>query len=211
MAKTELSEFFFHGQWGRNGESISGPGSTVAYTEGFRYFLMGLLRHLDVKTFIDAPCGDFNWMQHVDLTGIQYLGFDIAEDIITENQEKFGSDTVSFAQADICEDSFPAADLMMVRDVLFHLPEKYIFQFFENFLMQDIPYLLTTSHHRRRNTDIPTPGGFRHLNLRKLPYRLPAPMAILPDYPRTPKGIKHSRDMLLYSKESLQTWFDAHD
>jgi len=210
VSETELSEFFFHGQWGRNGESISGPGSTLAYTEGFRHFLKGLYCHLNVKTFIDAPCGDFNWMKEMDLTGIRYYGFDIVPEIIEKNQEKYQTETVTFEQADICEDAFPKADLFMARDVLFHLPEKHIFRFFDNFLKQDIQFLLTTSHHGRRNSDIPQPGGFRNLNLRRSPYHLPVPLAVLPDYPRTNKGLKHPRDLLLFSKDALAAWRSKH-
>ena len=210
MTERNMTDYFYYGQWGRNGESVSGPGSTVEYTGAFRFFLAGILRHLNVRTFIDAPCGDFNWMQHVDLCGIRYYGFDIVQEIVDRNQAQHGGETISFSQADICTDTFPAADLMMSRDVLFHLPEADIFRFFENFLKQDIPFLLTTSHHNRHNQDIPEPGGFRHLNLRKPPYNLPVPLGVFPDYPRSAKGLKHSRDLLLFPKASLERWWVKH-
>ena len=210
MSQTALSSYFYHGQWGRNGESISGPGSTLAFTASLRLMLAGLLKHLQVKTFVDAPCGDFNWMQHMDLSGINYIGLDIVPEIIAENQRRFAAKGIAFAQADICVDPLPAADLFMARDVLIHLPHASIFQFFDNFLRHDIAFLLTTSHHHAENLDVARPGGFRPLNLLEAPFCCPKPLAVLPDYPRTPRGLKHPRDLLLFSRQSLVEWRAAH-
>jgi hypothetical protein len=46
-------------------ESRSGRGSTFNYTKPLRRSLAKCLKNLNVKVFLDAPCGDFNWMQHV--------------------------------------------------------------------------------------------------------------------------------------------------
>ena len=64
--------------WG-NRESVSGDGSTLAYTHNLRHELAKFLRSFRVVSMFDAPCGDFNWMQAVDFpTGFAYLGGDIA-------------------------------------------------------------------------------------------------------------------------------------
>ena len=47
-----------------------------------------MLKGLKVRRLLDAPCGDHNWMRHVDLDGIQYLGMDLVEDIVKHNQDK---------------------------------------------------------------------------------------------------------------------------
>lgn len=206
-SEQNLADYFSHGQWSKNGESISGGGSTLAYTHAFRVFLDGLLKHLGVQVFIDAPCGDFNWMQHVDLSGIRYHGFDIVPEIVAENVTKYQSDDITFKVADITTDAFPAADLMMARDVLFHLPEAHIFRFFENFAKQDIGYLLTSTHFARRNRDLAHPGGFRLINLHRPPYRLPAPVASLPDwnmFERRPV----QRNMQLFSRDQILAWLE---
>ena len=33
-----------------------------------------LIRELGITSVVDAPCGDFNWMQDVDLAGASYWG-----------------------------------------------------------------------------------------------------------------------------------------
>lgn len=207
MTDRPLSEFFSYGQWGKNGESISGGGSTLAYTHAFRTLLEGLMKHLSVKVLVDAPCGDFNWMQHVDLSGVTYYGFDIVPEIIEENKANYATDKVTFDVADITTDSFPKADLMMVRDVLFHLPEANIFRFFENFVQGETEYLLTSTHFNRRNTDLARPGGFRLLNLHRPPYRLPQPLASLPDWHMTERR-PVQRNMQLFSKPQIERWLE---
>src|SRR6516162_3964507 len=42
-------------------------GSALTYTERLRPLLERYLKTLNVKVFLDAPCGDFNWMKYVTL------------------------------------------------------------------------------------------------------------------------------------------------
>ena len=59
-------------------ESRSGRGSTLDYTRPLRKALAKYLNSLNVIVLLDAPCGDFNWMQHVELPEkILYIGGDI--------------------------------------------------------------------------------------------------------------------------------------
>src|SRR6185295_16640264 len=63
-------------------ESVSGRGSTIARTEVIRTSLPALLESVGAKTLLDAPCGDFNWMRNVDLSGIEYTGVDVVVELI---------------------------------------------------------------------------------------------------------------------------------
>lgn len=47
--------------------SRSGSGSTERNTVAVRAALPVWLSDLAVKTLLDLPCGDFNWLQHVEL------------------------------------------------------------------------------------------------------------------------------------------------
>jgi SAM-dependent methyltransferase len=78
-----------------------------------------LLRQLGVTSMLDLPCGDFNWMQHVDLSGMQYVGADIVPEVVSRNQARFGNKDRRFIQADIVQG--PAGtDLVFCRDCLIH-------------------------------------------------------------------------------------------
>ena len=50
--------------WG-NGESLSGPGSTLEQTENLRQKMPAMFDEMGIKSVFDAPCGDMHWMQHV--------------------------------------------------------------------------------------------------------------------------------------------------
>src|SRR3990167_7338614 len=71
--------------WGST-ESASGRGSELGATEALRTWLPELFQKLGVTSVLDAPCGDWNWMQHVDLAGIDYTGADIVASVIEHHQ-----------------------------------------------------------------------------------------------------------------------------
>src|SRR3954453_15345012 len=58
-------------------ETRSGVGSTLDSTRAIRAKLPAALHTLGTRGLLDGPCGDFTWMERVDLDGIQYIGGDI--------------------------------------------------------------------------------------------------------------------------------------
>ena len=131
----------------RSKESRSGRGSELEHTENLRKELPELVKKYQVSTLLDAPCGDFRWMQHVlPEMRVNYIGGEIVYDLVERNSREFGTGNVSFRHIDITKDQLPAADLMIVRDCLFHLPVKEIYHFLTNFFDSTIDLLLTTSH-----------------------------------------------------------------
>jgi hypothetical protein len=52
-----FDHFYRTNAWG-TAESVSGPGSTLAYTTHLRTALPRLVHDLGVHTLLDAPCGD---------------------------------------------------------------------------------------------------------------------------------------------------------
>jgi hypothetical protein len=83
---------------------------------------------------------------------------------------------------DITMTALPGVDMMMCRDCLFHLRYVDILRFFENFVQQRIPYLLTTTHLLTHNRDIDRPGKWRQLNLRRPPFYFPEPLETIDDW-----------------------------
>ena len=54
-------------------ESISGPGASLRHTEAIRRELPLLIERLGIRTLLDAPCGDFNWMKETKLRLDRYI------------------------------------------------------------------------------------------------------------------------------------------
>jgi SAM-dependent methyltransferase len=203
----DLARYFRKGQWpAGDGETMSGTGSTIEYTQRLRAALPGLISELAVKRFLDAPCGDFNWMKEVDLSGVEYVGLDIVRDIVDENELKYGRDGVRFVHGDITVDRLPDADLMMCRDCLFHLPYKSIFKFFANFVSSSIPWLLVTSHHRcDGNVDISRVGKFRPINLSIDPFFFSEPTYWVQEHGKRGLGLWSSDDVKLVLMRHLES------
>ncbi|MDZ4808650.1 MAG: class I SAM-dependent methyltransferase [Bacteroidota bacterium] len=164
--------------WG-SAESISGPGSTLAYTALLRQQLPELLHSLQIKTLLDAPCGDCNWINKVDLSGINYTGADIVPEIIEVNQLNYPDK--NFINANIITDNLPAADLVLCRDCFIHLRKKEITEVIQNFKRCGIKYMLASTYPVERNTEILT-GHFRPVNLELAPFNLPEPIKKVKDY-----------------------------
>jgi hypothetical protein len=180
--ETAFQQIFDENRW-LSCESRSGVGSTLAYTKPMRKSLAKYLKTLNVRVFLDAPCGDFNWMRHVSLPqGTSYVGGDIVDPLINELQRLHGGPKHSFCRIDIVQGPLPKADLWLCRDVLFHLPNEDIATVLKNFVNSDISYLLTTTYtFPKRNEDV-RPGGFRFINLQSSPFLLPRPLLQIADF-----------------------------
>lgn len=103
-------------------ETPNGGGSNLNQAKDILEHLPKIFKKFKIKSMIDAPCGDWNWMQTLDLKGIQYYGYDVMPEYIEDNIERFASDTVSFKEMDIVEEKIsPAVDLILCRDFLMHI------------------------------------------------------------------------------------------
>ncbi|MFA9200299.1 MAG: class I SAM-dependent methyltransferase [Cypionkella sp.] len=159
---------------GRADVPLSGTGSSLAATEDLRKALPGVVRELGVETLVDVGCGDFTWMSQIDL-GCRYVGVDIVPSVIEHNRQAHGSQTRQFMVHDIVAEPAPAGDLILCREVLFHLSFADGLAALRNMASSGARYLLlTTDRVTDFNADIET-GDFRLLNLEKRPYRLPEP------------------------------------
>ena len=168
--------------WGSS-ESRSGPGSTVEYTKALRKSLEKLTLDLRIGVLLDAPCGDFNWMQHVRLPdNCRYIGGEIVAPLVAELERVHAGPSRHFRLLDIVNDELPEADLWLCRDVLFHLPTADIIKTLKNFTKSNITHLLTTTFDFQKFNDDVKPGGFRCINLRKPPFSLPKPILKISDF-----------------------------
>ena len=165
--------------WG-SAESRSGGGSTLLFTDKLRRELPKFLRAHEIHSMTDLPCGDFNWMRRVELTGICYTGLDVVPELIASNKKQFGGGERGFALCDILHGSPPRSDLIFCRDLLIHFSYADIHLALRNMVASGSTWLLTTTYRQGRNRLQPT-GGFFRINLEESPFRFPAPVAFLAD------------------------------
>ena len=125
-------QIFKDNHWG-SGESVSGPGSEVAATRRISQSLPKLLTTYRIRSMLDIPCGDFHWMELVELGDCTYIGADIVPELIAVNSRKYASATRRFETLDATKDALPHCDLVFCRDCFIHLPFELILKAVANF------------------------------------------------------------------------------
>jgi len=164
--------------WG-NAESRSGDGSDASGTAHIRAVLAQLLKELKIRSMLDLPAGDFNWMRLMDLEGIDYIGGDVVKQIVDQNQARHGKSNIRFSHLNACKDPLPQVDLILCRDMLVHLSFVECMSALLNFHNSGSAYLLTTTFTARDpNKNIKT-GQWRPLNLQRPPFMFPRPLRYL--------------------------------
>jgi len=164
--------------WG-NAESVSGPGSTRDRTAAFVDDLVAALRQLQVRTLLDAACGDFNWAAPLADAVDQYIGADVVPDLVAANQARHASPRRTFVQLDLTRDPLPAADAVLCRDCLVHFSLADVQRAVANFKRSGSRYLLTTTFlDTQVNAEIET-GSWRDINLERPPFSFPPPLALV--------------------------------
>jgi len=180
MSKDIFTDVYKNNVWSGK-ESVSGPGSDYEQTKFLIPEIDTMLKYLNIKSMLDVPCGDFNWMKNVDLSKISYHGGDIVEPLIKSNIKKYESKNVKFSVIDLVNDDLPTADLIMVRDCLVHLPTRDVFKALKNIKNSKSKYFLTTNflwNHQEVNKEIKV-GEWRRINLQKTPYNFEYPYRII--------------------------------
>src|SRR5262249_14931550 len=138
----------------------SGWGSSLSATSSIREILPKLLDDLHAQTLLDVGCGDFFWMQHVNLSQY-YIGIDIVDAVVEANRNNFDNPRRKFLSLDAIADELPDANVVLCREIFFHLSFSDIRKLLRNILSKDRSYLIGTSDRQTGfNSDIPT-GDFR--------------------------------------------------
>jgi SAM-dependent methyltransferase len=161
-------------------ESVSGGGSTLAATSILRERLPGILDAYNIRSIVDVPCGDFNWMKEVHLDDRSYVGLDIVAELIQADIARYQSDKIKFVCSDMLKDPIPMSDLVICRDCLVHYSYDFIFLALKNIKASKSTYLFTTTFTGiAENKEIDTIGLFRPINLQLPPFNLPPPLLIV--------------------------------
>jgi hypothetical protein len=182
LARRDPTEIFTSyarlNKWGDK-DSLSGKGSNLETTAQLRAILPALLKELGANSLLDVPCGDFFWMQHVDLTGIDYLGGDIVPDLVKASAQAHTRPGIAFQVVDLISGPVPMADVILVRDCLVHLSNAHVQRALANIARSGGNWLLTTTFpDTATNADIAT-GEWRPIDLTRPPFNLPPPLRLV--------------------------------
>ncbi|MFA5907731.1 MAG: class I SAM-dependent methyltransferase [Vicinamibacterales bacterium] len=198
-----FSRIFHTNSW-RDAESVSGGGSSLGATRRVRDALPALLQQYGVRSILDAPCGDVNWMAELLPSLDHYTGVDIVAPLIARNAERFAAPRVTFLHRDIAVDALPSADLIICRDCLVHLPNHVAADVLRNFARTSSTYLLSTTFpDSGRNHDVIT-GAWRPVDLRQPPFGLPAPLETIAEKAPGPDGLFADKALALWRFDTIR-------
>jgi hypothetical protein len=183
-------------------ESLSGPGSSLQETHELRERMPHLLEDLKVRTLLDAPCGDFNWLGRINFFDLEYIGIDIDSELIAENCVRYGNPRRIFRRLDLLSDVLPKAEAVLCRDLLPHFSYVQIFSALSNLAKSGATYLLTTTFSDSRVNRDTARGEWRTLCLTRAPFDFPTPLRVINE--------KCSEEGGRYQDKSLAIWtFEA--
>ena len=210
-AKKKFELIYKNNFWSSK-ESVSGLGSEYKNTINIRKEIIILIKKYNIKSILDAPCGDFNWIKSILNKNLKYIGGDIVKNLIDKNNNNYKNENINFIPLDITTDKLPKADLMICRDCLIHLSFKNINLFFKNFINSDIKFLLLTSYKLKdykqkiTNLDI-TDGEFREIDLSEHPFSLTKPIFEILDKDEQSKTSGYNCYLNMYTKKQIQDLF----
>lgn len=139
-----FENIYKQGLWNDNREDIplSGPGSSLENTKSFVNFLDNFIKEKNITTCCDLGCGDLTWLKFTKAFTIDYTGIDIVESLIQQHKTLYPDK--KFYNKNIVTDDIPKSDLILIRDVIFHMDLSEINLLFEN-IKDKFKYLIVTS------------------------------------------------------------------
>ena len=121
MIQERFQKIYDSNVWGCG----SGVGSMLEHTVEYRNFLRQFMQQNGIRSVVDLGCGDWQFSQHIDWSGVTYIGLDIVPSIVENNQRQFGTDNIQFQRFESLT-TLPVADLLVCKDVLQHLSNAEI-------------------------------------------------------------------------------------
>ena len=172
--KRRFSEIYERQLWGPG----SGVGSAPDKTLEYRTFVQQFMARNRVRSVVDLGCGEWQFSQLIDWSGVRYLGVDVVPAMIEKNQRDFGGGNIAFETFESLA-KLPRADLLLCKDVLQHLPNSLVKEYLAAFRKQ-YKFLLITNDEEPveiLNTDTEI-GGWRTLRLDREPFGEPGAVVL---------------------------------
>lgn len=181
--ESRFDKVYLRRQWthGNKHTPSSGSGSTWKATIQIRKGLLSVIKKYDIKSVLDAPCGDLTWMKHLLPTlfklNVTYTGIDIVSSVIQANKQ-YESSFVNFQHIDLTSSELPKADLVFSRQIMQHLNSEDNTKFLSKLNLRRHTYFMATTYDTVENQNFVKVSGPDNvlINLRQPPYNLPTPL-----------------------------------
>jgi 2-polyprenyl-3-methyl-5-hydroxy-6-metoxy-1,4-benzoquinol methylase len=159
--------------WNNGNPSIplSGPGSSLANAKKCADTLNEFIFSNNCNSVLDIGCGDLTWMSRTlffNNKHIKYTGIDIVESLI--NSHILNYPDKIFTNIDITKYKIKEnQDIIIIRDVIFHLTNEEILSIFDN-IKNKFKFILITSCVNEVNLDSFDKWHFSEKNIHRQPF-----------------------------------------
>lgn len=163
-----FTNIYKNGQWNNGRDDIpkSGPGSSLPNTVAFREFFDAFCDSKRIESVLDIGCGDLTWMPLTKTFQTKkYTGIDIVSSLIDSHSVTYPQHT--FLCLNAVSEDIPLADVICIRDVLFHLSIEDIQTLLKKLKCK---YLFVTSCRNTTNADGFDKYNYHPINLTVAPF-----------------------------------------
>ena len=158
-------------------ETFCGRGSTLRRTKKIRKQLPGIFHRFGIRTLLDVPCGDCNWISRMDLP-VKYYGIDLSERNVNaalEREWKNPSWKRRIIQGNCLTAHWPKVDAILSRDFFQHLSIDDIHAMLVRIKTSGAKYLFGTCYTKDINREIDE-KMYRPVNIEIEPFNFGKPM-----------------------------------
>lgn len=150
---------------------MSGPGSSLQNAKKCADTLNEFIYNNNCNSVLDIGCGDLTWMSRTPFFNdnhIKYTGIDIVESLITSHMKNHPEKI--FINNDITKYKvIDKQDIIIIRDVIFHLTNEEILSIFDN-IKNKFKFILITSCLNEVNVDFFDKWHFSDKNIHLEPF-----------------------------------------
>ena len=172
MTNFNLAKEFVARKRRDNHESLSGPGSHVSNTTEVVTVLDKFILENNIASILDLGCGDWNWFKNINKQSATYEGWDACPQMIRENSKYYGCKSVVFNTKDIVTETYPTVDLIICRDVLFHMTTDISIKVVDKIKSSCKYFLCTSFNDVKQNKPHSAGWGFYKINTNIPPFDL---------------------------------------
>ncbi len=172
LARLSVADAFdeiYRKEYWKQGTSLSGVGSEGEWVHRYCRLVEELAKQLDLRTAVDAGCGDFNVGRELAASFQSYTALDVSSFIIGRNKAAFGGlRNVEFRVSNLIEEVPPRVDIVLIRQVLQHLTNQQIARILHNVEASGSRYLLVAEEQPARGGFVPNHDLGSHSVLTRL-------------------------------------------
>ena len=150
----------------------SGRGSIPKNAMPFINYVQSFIITQPITSIVDIGCGDWELMKLVNIPeSISYLGIDLVEHVIAFNIKHYSRKNIHFKTVNhLKELSTFSGDLLIIKDVIQHWSNTYIFEFLRSVLPRfKYAIICHDIEFGKPNADI-KPGNYRPVNITDAPF-----------------------------------------